>query len=194
MITKILKYASLALIFVIPFIPLYVANGLFFPFITGKAFAFRIIVEILFALWIVLMLYDKKYAPKFSSVSLGAAIFMVVVLIADLLGANPLRSIWSNFERMEGWIMIVHVWAYFMAITGIFGAGEAGKRMWHYFFKTSLFAAAIVGVYGLFQLFGWAEIHQGSSRIDASLGNAAYMAVYMLFHTFIAIYFGLQKR
>ena len=69
MITKILRNASLFLIFIIPFIPLYVANSMFFPFITGKAFAFRILVEIIFALWLALMLYDKKYAPKFSWLS-----------------------------------------------------------------------------------------------------------------------------
>ncbi len=194
MITKTLRNVSLAFIFIIPFIPLYVANGLFFPFITGKAFAFRIIVEIIFGIWLVLMLYDKKYAPKFSSISLGITVFTIVVLIADLFGMNPLRSIWSNFERMEGWIMIVHLWAYFMAVTSIFSAGDEPMRTWHKFFNTSLFAATIVGLYGMFQLLGWAEIHQGSSRIDASLGNAAYMAVYMLIHTFIAVYMSTKSR
>ncbi len=194
MITKMLRNISLALIFIIPFIPLYVANSMFFPFITGKAFAFRIIVEIIFALWIALMLYDKRYAPKFSWLSLAVTFFMIVALITDLLGMNPLRSIWSNFERMEGWVMIVHLWAYFMAVTGIFGTGEEGRRIWHNFFKTTLFAASIVGIYGLFQIFGTAAIHQGSSRIDASLGNSAYMAVYMLIHTFIALYMSRDSR
>ena len=38
MLTKTLKSINLFLIFLIPFIPLYIANNLFFPFITGKAF------------------------------------------------------------------------------------------------------------------------------------------------------------
>jgi len=188
MTTKILRYACLLLIFLTPFIPLYVANSLFFPFITGKAFAFRIIVEILCALWLLLLLRDKKYAPRFSWLSVVATVFMISVFISDILGLAPLRSLWSNFERMEGWVVIVHLWAYFVITSSIFGAGSEGKRMWQYFFSTSLFAALIVGIYGVFQLAGWAAIHQGSSRIDSSLGNAAYMAVYMLFHSFLALY------
>ncbi len=43
----------------IAFIPLYVSGSLFFPFITGKAFVFRILVEIIFALWLVLILREK---------------------------------------------------------------------------------------------------------------------------------------
>ncbi len=188
MTTKILRNIGLALIFVIPFIPLYVSNSLFFPFITGKGFAFRILVEIIFAIWLLLILRDKRYAPRFSWISVFVTIFMLVVLVADLVGVNPLRSIWSNFERMEGWMTIVHLWAYFMAVTSIFGIDEEGKRMWHYFFNTTIAAALLVSTYGLFQLFGWAAVHQGSTRLDASLGNAAYMAVYMLIHIFISIY------
>ncbi len=192
MITKTLRNISLALIFIIPFIPLYVSNDLFFLFITGKGFVFRIVVELIFALWLVLILHDKKYAPRFSWLSFTITAFTIAVLVADLLGMNPLRSLWSNFERMEGWVTIVHLWAYFLAVTSIFGVGESwngdGKRMWHTYFKISLLAAFFVGIYGLWQVFGWAAIHQGSSRIDASLGNSIYMAVYMLVHFFIALY------
>jgi tetratricopeptide (TPR) repeat protein/O-antigen ligase len=198
MITKFLRNASIFLIFLIPFIPLYVNNDLFFPFITGKAFAFRIIVEIILVCWIVLCLRDKKYAPKFSWLMVAITAFMIITLVADLLGLNPMKSFWSNFERMEGWLTIAHLWAYFMAVTGIFGgtneSGAGEKRIWHRYFNASLIAAGIVSLYGVFQLFGWAEIHQGSSRIDASLGNAAYMAVYMLVHSFLAIYMSFVER
>ncbi len=191
--TQFLRYTSIALIFLTTFIPLYVNNALFFPFITGKGFAFRIIVEILFAIWLLLVLRDKKYAPKYSHISALVTGFVFVILIADLFGLNPVRSIWSNFERMEGWVTIIHLWAYFIVTTSVFGSGEEGRRMWHNFFRMSLFSAFIVGIYGLVQYFGGAEIHQGSSRIDASLGNAAYMAVYMLGHIFLAFYLGLVE-
>jgi tetratricopeptide (TPR) repeat protein len=191
--TKFLRYTTLTLVSLTTLIPLYVDNSLFFPFITGKAFAFRIMVEIGFALWLLLVLRDKKYAPKFSWLLALVSGFVVVTLIADLAGVNPLRSLWSNFERMEGWVTVIHLWAYFVMTTSLFGSGEEGRRMWHNFFRMSLFAAFIVGLYGVFQIFKWAEIHQGSVRIDASLGNAAYMAVYMLGQAFIAFYMGLVE-
>ena len=44
----------------IPFLPLYIEPAMLFPFITGKNFAFRMIVEILFALWIGLAILRAK--------------------------------------------------------------------------------------------------------------------------------------
>ena len=51
-------------VFLVPFIPLIVASSMFFPFITGKNFAFRIIVEVLFALWLLLALRNPEIRPK----------------------------------------------------------------------------------------------------------------------------------
>ncbi|MDD2225310.1 MAG: hypothetical protein PHP97_04110, partial [Candidatus Shapirobacteria bacterium] len=48
--------------------PFIVSGSLFFPYITGKAFYFRIITEILFSLWLILALLDKKYRPQKSPV------------------------------------------------------------------------------------------------------------------------------
>jgi len=83
MLTKTLKSINLFLIFLIPFIPLYIANNLFFPFITGKAFLFRILVEIAFALWLILILRDRRYAPRFSPLLLSITIFTIIVFTAD---------------------------------------------------------------------------------------------------------------
>jgi hypothetical protein len=35
---------------------------------------------------------------------------------------------------------------------------------------------------------GVAQLSGGTTRVDSSLGNAAYMAVYMLFHIFIVAF------
>lgn len=197
--TSIIKYTIFAGIFIIPFIFLFApsdpgvanpgsifffSNSFFFPFITSKAFVFRIIVEIMFALWLLLILRDKQYVPKFSWLTVTITAFTFIALIADLLGLNPLRSIWSNFERMEGWLAIIHIWAFFIILSSVLSE----KVLWHRFFKISLFVAVCVSVYGIIQIFGGAMIHQGSTRIDASLGNAIYLAVYMLFHFFISLY------
>lgn len=188
MIKKTAKFISIAALFLIPFFALIVADSYFFPFITGKAFYFRILVEIAFAGWLLLACLDPKYRPKWTPLTIGVTVFALVTLVADLLGVSPIRSLWSNFERMEGWITIVHLWAFFMVATGIFGAGEEGKRLWHRWINMQLCVALIVGIHGILQLMGKADIHQGSTRIDASLGNASYMAVYMLWNTGLAAY------
>jgi hypothetical protein len=198
-INTVLKYIIISGLAIIPFIPLYVANPFFFPFITGKAFAFRIIVEIIFAVWLTLLLRekgtsaagtDKSVAPRINSITIIVTVFAIITLVADLMGLNPLRSIWSNFERMEGWITIIHLWGYFMVLTSVL----ITRDNWNKFFNVVLVAGGIVAIYGLFQFFGWAETHQGATRVDASLGNSAYMAVFMLINAFIAAYMAFTAK
>jgi Flp pilus assembly protein TadD/O-antigen ligase len=179
-----LKNAVVFLLFVIPVFPLVVANSFFFPFITGKAFVFRIVVELAFALWLILLYKDRQYAPRWNSMTILVTVFTFVVLIADLLGVNAIRSIWSNNERMEGWLTIVHLWAYFILLTSMF----RDKKWWPRYFNMTIAVAVIISLYGIAQLAGWAQIHQSASRLDASLGNSAYLAIYMLIHAFLAAY------
>lgn len=195
-INTLIKYAIIIGLAVILFIPTYVADYLFFPFISGKGFAFRIIVEIIFALWLILVFRergtsvvgtDRSVLPRCNAISISIGIFTLITLIADLAGLNPLRSIWSNFERMEGWLMIIHLWGYFMVLSSVLKT----KESWHKFFNVVIVSGFITALYGLTQFFGWAETHQGS-RVDASLGNSAYMAVYMLFNAFIAGYLAIS--
>ncbi len=191
---SVIRHITVALVFLVPVLPLIVANDFFFPFITGKAFYFRILVQLAFAGWLFLAFLDAKYRPRLTPLTIGITIFTLVTLVADLLGVNPLRSIWSNFERMEGWITIIHLWGFFILTSSLFGHEEHGHLWWRRWFNVSIGVAFIVGIYGLFQVFGWAVIHQGSTRIDASLGNAAYMAVYMLIHAFLAGYMFFHSR
>lgn len=187
-IKKISRFITVASLYLIPIFPLIVATPLFFPFITGKAFFFRILVEIAFAGWLLLCFLDAKYRPKLNAATICISLFALITLVADLLGVHPLRSLWSNFERMEGWITVIHLWAFFMVASNVFGHGEEGKVNWHRWFNFEIFIAVIVGIYGVVQLLGFADIHQGSSRIDASLGNAAYMAVYLLWNVGLTTY------
>lgn len=187
------KFLIITGLVIVPFIPLYVANGMFFPFITGKAFVFRVVVQIIFALWLILVLRERNtpvhgtaqsVVPRINGLNIFITIFVGFMLIADLAGLNPLRSMWSNFERMEGWITLIHLWGYFLVLSSVITSSEHWKK----FFDIVLIAGFITAVYGLFQFLGQAAIHQGSTRVDASLGNSAYMAVYMLINAFLAAF------
>lgn len=186
----VLRYIVLAGVFVLPFTVLIVANGMFFPFITGKNFFFRIIVEIVFAAWLLLAFRDPRYRPRLSGILIALAAFVGIVGIANVLGENPFKSLWSNLERMEGYLTLVHAFFYFLIVATTLRT----ERLWAWFAHTSVAASIIVVLYGLVQLAGKAEIHQGGVRVDASLGNAAYLAAYMLFHVFITAVLLLRWR
>ena len=92
-----LRGAVYAGLFAILFIPLFVSDSLFFPFITGKNFAFRIIVEIGAALWLVLWLRESALRTKRSWLSIAIVAFLAVFCLADFFGVSPYRSFWSNY-------------------------------------------------------------------------------------------------
>ena len=75
MSNKQLFYVILIGLFAVPFVPFIVSSSLFFPFITGKAFVFRLIVEVVFACYLVLAVRDKDYRPKFSWILVAVLTF-----------------------------------------------------------------------------------------------------------------------
>src|SRR3990167_1410728 len=180
-----LRYIVLAGIFALPFIVFIVAQSLFFPFITGKNFAFRILVEVIAGAWLALVLINPAYRPKRSALLGAFALFVVVVALADALGVYPFKSFWSNYERMDGWITLVHLFLYFVVASSALNTEKLLRAFWH----VSLAVSAVVGVYGLLQLAGVASLNPGFSslsRIDATFGNPIYLAAYMLFNIGIA--------
>lgn len=164
------------LLFIIPFLPLYISGSMLFPFITGRNFAFRIITEIAFVLWLGLAAAYREYRPKPSKL-LGAVIaFVGIVFLADLFGVNPYRSFFSNYERMEGFMMIAHLGIYFTILTSIFQKKDDWKIFWHLFVVGSLLAS----LYALFQKLGFLRSIQGGVRVDGTIGNPTYLAAYLL--------------
>ena len=145
-----LRYIILAGLFAIPFVPLIVSSSLFFPFITGKAFVFRILVEIIFGCFLILAVRDESYRPKFSWIFVALLGFLVVLGVADFFGENSFKAFWSNFERMEGFITLLHLGAYFMILSSVLKTEE----LWNKLLATSLGASAIMAIYSFFQLAG----------------------------------------
>jgi len=181
---KVVIYGGL---FIIPFLTLFVSENYFFPYITGKNFAFRIIVEIVFVAWAVLALADTRYRPKFSWITTSFIVFLVVMFFANLFGQHPHSSFWSNFERMDGYITLVHVFLF----TLVLGSMLTTKRQWGFFLHTTLFVAFLVGLEGFSQYLG----HEGGGRrIESYLGNAAYLSIFMLFHVFIAFWMFVESK
>lgn len=182
-ITRLLRFGALGTLFVIPFVPLIVANEFFFPFITGKNFAFRILVELGLVFFALLALYDTSIRPRVSSMLVALSLLVLTMGISTILSENPMKSFWSNFERMEGYIGLLHLFAYFLIATSFLSLEKHFKTL----INITIGVSVLVGFYGLLQLGGALTINQGGVRVDATLGNATYLAVYMLFHIFLTL-------
>ncbi len=171
-------------LFTVPFLPLVITRSLFFPFVTGKNFAFRILIEILVVVWVWLMLTNKKWRPKKSALIWSVTALIAVMVLSTIFSIWPYKSFWSNFERMEGLWSFLHYFVFFLMLGSVFQ-----KRDWNRFWATSLGVSLLVSFYGVIQLLGKAEIHQGGVRLDGTLGNATYLAIYLVIHVFLFGYF-----
>ncbi len=185
---NVLARVTRGLIFLIALTPLIVTNSLFFPYITGKAFFFRIVITLASALWLVLIALDKNYRPRRGWLVYAVTGLLAASLLATIFGLNPERSFWSNFERMEGFLNYFYVALYFFLLISVLKTATH----WRWFWLTTISAGTLVALYGLMQLLGWWSTSGGASRLDSTFGNAAYLAGYLLFLFFLAIFW--QRR
>ncbi len=188
--TAYLRWGALSALFLALFVPFIVAVGsfwpnLFFPYITGKNFAFRILVEFAVLCYVLLALKDPKYRPRGSVLLWTALAFVGWMAVATMLSVDPLKSFWSNFERMEGYIGLMHLFVWFV----VAGAMLTADKLWNAFFNTSIAASAVQGGWALFQFLGWLSIStQSGARADTTFGNATYLAVYLLINFFLTLF------
>ena len=187
--TTWLRRIIIGLLFAVVFVPFVVNNSLFFPFITGKAFLFRFLIELAGLLYVGLLLLESAYRPKKSWVAIALSAFIVILALADAFGVNPSRSFWSNFERMEGLVSYLHLFAYFLLLISVFT-----DDVWDWFLHAWVGSGVTTALYGVLQMAGKLSIDQGTTRLDATLGNATYLAVYLLFTLFFLVYLAVRNR
>lgn len=169
--------------------PFVLVESFFFPFITGKAFYFRILVEVMAVLYVFYLIADKSARPKWSPVMWAATIFTGILGLSTILSVDPLRSFWSNYERMEGYILFLHLFAYFLIAGAVMKYKEG---WWKWFFRASLAMSVIVGANAFTDLYG-SEAAATSYRIYGNLGNSSYLGMYALASFFIAMFFIIRR-
>ncbi len=207
---KSILYSIIGLLYISLLVPLLISTSLFFPYITGKAFLFRGAVELAALLYIVLVIFDKRYLPKRGLIMWSVLAFTAVLGIACFFAEDPAKSFWSNYERMEGYVTVIHLFLFFVVSSAIFRTKQAWERL----LKVSVVVSVIVGFrafadydtsrdsnllvetmkgvgYFVKVLFGGTE---GTIRIAGSLGNSSYLGVYSLLHTFIGASLLIQLK
>ena len=204
---KGIVYASFA---IMPMLAWYISESTFFPYITGKNFAFRFLIEIAFAAFAYLAVVDRAYRPKSSLVFYSYGAFLAILFLANVFGSNVYLSFFSNFERMEGWFTHLHLFLYFLMLYSLYKTDKDWMRIFGWFSV----GAIGVSLQALFQLFGQKDFFLTSKifatstiqfinnvypvsmgnglRLDSSLGNAVYYGIYSLFFICISALLALK--
>lgn len=187
----LLKLIKVGVLFIL-FLPLVMNSRFFFPFIVPRNVAFRIIVEIIFAAFLILAYLNPDFRPKFNKVVWAVLAFFAIATIATFAGIGIQRSFWSNYERMSGLFHYYHLLMYFIVLISVF----KNKKDWHSFITFSIFASVLMTILGLAQ---WLQVpfllkSSGAKRLTGTVGNPTFFAAYLMFNLFFILYFWAREK
>jgi len=187
---KIIIWAGLALAVLAP---LLVSSQFYFPFIYTKSLVFKLAVELTFVAYLLLAVFDEKYRLKLNRSTLLFSLFILSSLVSAALGVNFYRSFWSNMERQEGLFLLLHLLMFFVVLTNFIKT----KKAWFYVLDFSIAVSLLIAGYALLQYFK-IELPffniKGDSRLASTLGNASYLAGYLIFNMLFAVYLLLFRQ
>lgn len=177
-----LRKFIMACLYLILLMPFFYFQHLLFPFITGKIFIFQILVELIFAAYLILIFIDKDARPQKSWLLILVSGYMFIWILSSLLSMDPERSFWGNYERMSGTFTILHFFIFFL----VAGSVLRTKNNWRHYLTFALVVSAAEAMIGIIQynsvnLF----LARGGGKIWGTLGNFIYVATYSIFHIFI---------
>jgi O-antigen ligase/tetratricopeptide (TPR) repeat protein len=154
--------------------PLIYSNNFFYPHICPKTIFFRIVIEVVFAFYLILALFFPRYRPKLNYLSVSFSLFIFILTITSIFGVDFERSFWSTYERMTGLFTIYHFFALFLVLNNVFQV----KKEWEKIFTISIIIAIISS---------WSATN--SSVYRAAIGNDSFFASYILFNIYFSFYF-----
>ena len=190
-----------------------VMNSIFFPFIGGKDFFFRFVVELALSCMVLWWAFEaKKGDIKKRIVALfknplvvSVTVFTAILELACFFSYNFQAAFWSNYERGEGGFQMLHYYLFFLLLVLIFN----GEKDWKNLFRFSLVSAGIMIIYGLlgdYSVAGFIGPYSGGAapanwwhalidgRFEGTLGNPAYVDPYLIFSMFFTAYLWLSSK
>lgn len=159
--------------------PLVSLNQLFFSFIVEKTLYSRIIIGTILFVGACSWITESHRRLSVNLLDVSIVFFLVVLLLIDWGGVNFRKSIWSNFERMEGfWTYLLLAIYYFFIRHYI-----TTTIRWIQLMSVACCVALVVIVLGF--VYDSTSIEQ-VGRMSSTLGNPIFLSVYLLFHLFFA--------
>lgn len=164
--------------------PLVISPGVFAHFSVSKAIYARSVIEILVVVWAVLMLRSPDYRPRHSWVIIALSIYVLASVLAAVWGINTSRSIWSTFDRMTGVFDLLH-WS---LLALVLASVVRSQRAWRFLLNGQLAVALLLALIAATQIWGISFIPTviAKCRVDATLGNASYLAPILLMSILVA--------
>lgn len=157
--------ASLLIVFLI-------FKDLLFPYITSKQLTFNVLMEFLFAVWLVFILRYPEYRPKRSYITWGLVAYFIAILASCAVSVDFGLSFWGDSERMLGLFHLLHFLMFYLILITVFRSWS----QWQALFLSSVIIATIVSFIGLI-----------GADTYSTVGNTAYVSGYLIFNIFFSL-------
>lgn len=184
---KIQKFSQW-LLYLTMLVPLFMSASFLFPYISLKNFIFRCLI-LLVSLIVWYSVCDSgKVAGKRHYLWYAWLIFLLVQIVATIFGANPYRSFWGNYERMDGLLNIIFLTLYFWTLINTMVTTKA----WFWLFRVALVGSWGVIFFDILYRLGVQDSFFGNA---STIGNTAFLGSFLLLNFFItAILYYLDKN
>ncbi|HEV8268199.1 MAG TPA: O-antigen ligase family protein, partial [Thermoanaerobaculia bacterium] len=183
---KSLRVASTVALGAVPCVIFLYSFETVFPFVVVKNVAFRLLVELAVALELALAIVRGRVRPRVTALPGAVLAFLLVLLAADSFGTDPYRSFFSTFERMEGFVGLAHLGAYFFALYAALDGEREGRR----YLALCFGLAVLQGVWAVFQTreVGLLPSFRADARVSGTTGHPSFLAVHVAFLGFVGLF------
>lgn len=187
---NILMYVIRAGIVLILLTPFVVSPRTIFPYVVGKALYSRSLIEIVFVSWVLLCLFNPSWRPPRSRILILLAAALGVAVLSAGLGASVQRSLWSNYERMQGVIDQAHWFALAVVLVSVLRTG----RDWRILLNLNLLAGMAMALMAVTEYIVWFYTPSEEKtvhiyRVTAAFGNSGFLGMYLGVNVTIALGF-----
>src|SRR3989344_397395 len=137
-----------------------VSTSTLFPFIVGKYAFFRTTVGLALIFFLIGLLFDKQRLSfvndQLSNIFkrplvIAVSLFVFIFVLAGFFGVDPANSFWSNFERGEGGLQLIHFWLFFLLLIALF----RDEKDWQKIFVFYLIGGLLMSFYGILAALGF---------------------------------------
>jgi O-antigen ligase len=177
--TRSINTIAYALCLIAPWSLLWLDSNLLFPYVTGKAWFFRSLIELAFALSLISRIFQARTGLPYAHQEQSSRALLYILLaflswtaLTDLFGIDVYRSFWSNWERMGGLIDYLHWAMYLFCLITVLDKD-----------RSRIMLINLVFVITLVCLVGFLDTEK---RIISTLGNPIFLGNLVVFGLFIS--------
>lgn len=172
-------------VYAVAFVPLVIFSQYISPFHFGKIIIFRSLIEIMVALYLVLIWKNRAYLVPQNRILWAVVGFAAVFSLTTATSVLPYASFWGSLERMGGLWTFWHYIFFFVIATSVMRRREE----WMVFLKLTIVVGILSAIYGFGQKTDISFFigSGGRERIFGTIGNAALFAGYEIVNFFLAL-------